>query len=150
MAVRANVPEAEIAKIRFGQKVAVRVDAFPGRILTGKVNFVATFGNDNFRTSDARLFQVVIAIDGEQKGDLKPGMSGEVAIAVGEQAKCLRLPNSAILGKGKDAFCFVRIGAELHVRKIGVGLSDGKLTEIQSGLKDNEPVLRDPAAVVAR
>lgn len=151
MAIRTSIPEGEIHKVRFGQKADVRVDAFPGRILAGKVDYVATVANPgDFFRGGKKLYTVVVAIDGEQKGDLKPGMSGEVAIVVGEQPKCLRLPNSAILGKGKDTFCYVRVGAELHVRKITIGLSDGKLTEIQSGLEENEPVLRSPAAVVAR
>ena len=147
MAVRTLVHEGKINKVRFGQKVDVRVDAFPGRILTGKVDFVATVANQGF-SQDARLYEVVIAIDGEQKGDLKPGMSSEVAIAVAERANCLRVPSSALLGKGKDAFCYVLAEKELHARKVTVGISDGKLTEIQDGLKEGESILRNPRAVV--
>jgi RND family efflux transporter MFP subunit len=149
MAVRTRVHEGEINKVRSGQKVEVRVDAFPGRILTGKVDFVATVANQGF-SQDVRLYEVVITIDGEQKGDLKPGMSGEIAIVVAERANCLRVPSSAILGKGKDAFCYILTEKELHVRKVTVGISDGKLTEIQDGLKEGESVLRNPRAVVER
>ncbi len=144
------IEEGQIHKVRVGQVAKIRVDAFPKRELTGKVTEIANLANQAvWLNSGKKAYKVVIEIDGEN-GGLRPGMSGEAAISIGEQPNCLRLPASAVLGKGKDAFCYVLTGKEMQVRKISVGLSDGKLVEIRAGLKEGEPVLRDPGAVVAR
>jgi multidrug efflux pump subunit AcrA (membrane-fusion protein) len=143
MTIRANVQEGEINKVRFGQTAHVRVDAFPGRILMGRVDFVANIANQA-ELPAIKFYTVIVTIGGEQKGEFRPGMTSEVAITVAEQANCLRLPASAVVDKGKDAFCYVRIGNELHVRKIVAGVSDGKLVEIREGVSEGEVVVRDP------
>jgi HlyD family secretion protein len=150
MAVSARVPEAAIAKVRPGQKVKVLVDALPGRTFAGKVTEVATAASQaDFLFRGVKDYQTTITLDGENK-DLKPGLSAETTIIIGDQPNCLRLPAPAVLGKGKGTFCYVLTGKELHVRKITVGLSDANLVEITNGLKEGELVLRDPSAVIGR
>ncbi len=97
-------------------------------------------------STSRKVYKVTVAIDGEDT-NLKPGMSAQAAIALGELP---RIPASAVLGKGKESFCYVLVDKELRVRKVTVGISDGKLTEIQDGLKEGESVLRNPRAVVER
>ena len=162
MAVTARVHEAVIAKVRGtrrsvegkilsdGQTVSVRVDAFPDRVYAGKVQEVGVVPlQADFLSSDVKLYPVTIALDSENKS-LKPGMSAEVTILVDKNLNCLRLPASAVLGRGKDRYCYVLTGKELHKRELVIGLTDGKTVEIGDGLKEGEMVLRHPHAVAAR
>jgi RND family efflux transporter MFP subunit len=150
MALQVNIHESEIYRVRAGQKAKVRVDAFPGQTHTGTVSQIATApSHRQFFADNLKVYAVTIALDGESKG-LLPGMSGEAAITIGEKASCLRLPASAVLGKGKEQYCYVLTDKEVQVRKVTTGVSDGKLVEITAGLKDNEPVLRDPGAAAKR
>ena len=150
MAVSTRVPESLIHNVRVGQAVKIRVDAFTNRTFAGKVIKVATTpSQEDWLKTGAKSYKVLISIDGENK-DLKPGMSAESTIVIGEQADCLRVPATALLGKGKDTFCYVLAANELHLRKVTTGLSDGKLVEIPAGLKEGDQVLRDPSAAVER
>jgi multidrug efflux pump subunit AcrA (membrane-fusion protein) len=150
MALKVNIRESEINQVRAGQKAKVRADAFPGQTHTGTVSQVATApSHRQYFADNLKVYAITIALDGESKG-LLPGMSGEAGITIGEKANCLRLPASAILGKGKEPYCYVLIDKEVHVRKVTIGVSDGKLVEVTAGLKENEPVLREPAAASKR
>jgi hypothetical protein len=55
-----------------------------------------------------------------------------------------------VLGKGRNTFCYVLAGNALHVRKVTIGLSDGKLAEIRDRIKEADMVLRDPSAAIKR
>jgi RND family efflux transporter MFP subunit len=139
-----HVHEAAIHKVRAGQKATIRVDAFPNLTFTGKVQDIATVASaPHFFAKDVKVYRVTALFDGENKG-LKPGMSAVAEIVLADEANCLRLPASAVLGKGADTYCYVLSGKELQMHKITIGASDGKLVEVRAGLKEGEPVLLNP------
>jgi HlyD family secretion protein len=84
--VRVYVPEREMARVRLGAAVPVRVDAFPGRRFDGRVSWIAAkaeFTPKNVQTSEARaelVFAVKIALDNAD-GALAIGMPAEVEFA---------------------------------------------------------------------
>jgi RND family efflux transporter MFP subunit len=150
MAVSTLVDESIVHRIRGGQAAKIRVDAFPGKTLTGKVSEVAKAPDQaRFLRTNTKVYSVQIAIDGENR-DLKPGMSAEVTIIPGDEVNTMRVPSTAVLGKGQERFCYVLAGNELHVRQVTTGPPNGTLTEIKSGLREEDRVLRDPSAALRR
>jgi RND family efflux transporter MFP subunit len=145
-----RVHEAYVSKVRVGQKATIRVDAFPNRTYTGKVTDVATVADQaEFFKNDVKLYRVNLAIDGQNYG-LRPGMSAETTITVAERANCLRLPIGTVLTRGKDKYCYVQVDKELQVRKLTIGVTNGSFVEVVDGLKEGDPVLQYPHAVVDR
>jgi RND family efflux transporter MFP subunit len=150
MAVSTRVDESIVHRIRAGQVAKIRVDAFPGKTLIGKVSEVAKVPDEaHFTRTRAKVYNVQIAIDGENK-DLKPGMTAEITIVPGDEVNTLRVPSTAVLGKGKERFCYVLAGNELQVRQVTTGPQSSTLTEIKSGLREEDMVLRDPSAAIRR
>ena len=84
--VRVYVPEREMARLRLGATVTVRVDAFPSRRFEGRVAWIASkaeFTPKNVQTSEARaelVFAVKITLD-NTSGALALGMPAEVEFA---------------------------------------------------------------------
>ena len=81
--VRAEVEERDVSKIRVGQRVVVRSDAFPGREFEGKVASLAGYvgpprlGNRGPRKpTDVDILEVLIDMDGNPP--LLPGMRADV------------------------------------------------------------------------
>jgi HlyD family secretion protein len=92
MQVNANIDEADIGRIRPGQRVRFRVDAYPLDEFVGTV-------------SEVRLQPTVVqnvvtyttVIDAPNDGlKLKPGMTATVAIEVARRENVLRIPNAAL------------------------------------------------------
>ncbi|OPH57829.1 hemolysin D [Paenibacillus ferrarius] len=89
--VSANIEETIINKIRDGQKVDIKLDNFPGKVLTGKVSEIskatastfsllpATNTSGNFTKVTQRI-PIKIAIDDNQGLNLLPGISTTIKI----------------------------------------------------------------------
>ncbi|OQX55461.1 MAG: hypothetical protein B5M54_01810 [Candidatus Aminicenantes bacterium 4484_214] len=92
MQVECSVDEADIGKIKEGQKVRFTVDAFPEEKFTGVVTQVryAPVVSQNVVT-----YTTIVSFDNPEM-KLRPGMTATVSIIVGEARNVLRVPNSAL------------------------------------------------------
>lgn len=147
-AVATRVHEGVVSTVRAGQPTQVRIDAFPGRILDGKVSLVSpTAAAADFMARDIKVYPVTIAIETPPPG-LKPHMTAEVQIKTGERKGVLQVPLTAVLHNGRNRFCFVKAGKELVEREIIVGASNASSVEVKEGLKEGEEVLAPPPGLL--
>jgi len=84
--VKAYVPESLIGRVKLGNRVAVANDSYPGKVYSGKVDFIsdeAEFAPRNIQTKEERvkLVYMVKAYLDNAAGELKPGMPVDVTIA---------------------------------------------------------------------
>lgn len=67
------ISEVEISKIKKGQRATVTVDAFPDKVYTGEVIFVANIG-EKLPNTDSKVFEVQVKLDGTDM-NLRPSMT---------------------------------------------------------------------------
>jgi multidrug resistance efflux pump len=145
--VNVRVHEALVARVAAGQPAVVRVDAFPGRALRGRVKSVAALASQaDWLSSDVKVYPTLVAITDKLEG-LKPGMTAEVRIEVGRREKVLRVPAESVLRSGRETFCYVKVDRGLRERKVTTGARNDFFVEVTAGLKEGELVLRAPGAV---
>jgi len=83
--LRGYIPEAEVGRVAIGQRARVSADAWPGRILEGRVSFIsseAEFTPKNVQTEKERVklvYRIKITLP-NPKGELKPGMPLDAVI----------------------------------------------------------------------
>ncbi len=90
--VEANFLETQLARVRIGDATDITVDAYPSRVLHGRVSEIAPASGsasallppDNATGNFTKVIQrvpVKILVDGNVSGDLlRPGLSAEVTI----------------------------------------------------------------------
>ena len=78
------------------------------------------------------------------KGQAKPGMDATVSIKIGEVHDVLAVPANAPYEVDKQYAVKLREGKAWRQRIVEIGLSDGKYTEIKSGLKEGDVVMTNP------
>jgi multidrug efflux pump subunit AcrA (membrane-fusion protein) len=78
------------------------------------------------------------------RGQAKPGMDATVSIKIGEVHDVLAVPANAAYKVDRQNAVKLREGKELRQRIVVVGLSDGKYTQIKSGLKEGDVVMTNP------
>jgi HlyD family secretion protein len=139
--VQGKVDEADIAHVYMDQPARIKVESFRDRTFNGKVTKIAPLGvqKDNVTT-----FEVRVSID-NPGGELKANMTANAEILLDEHKGVLTVPENAVLydnqknasvqapdSKQKDGW-----------RKVAVkvGLSNGSVTEIVSGLKEGQQVI---------
>ncbi|MFO0807256.1 MAG: hypothetical protein U0746_01395 [Gemmataceae bacterium] len=150
--IRERLRDHEMQKVADGMKATVRIDAFPDRALRGHVKSVATVAaQQDWSSSDVKVYQTMIAIEESLEG-LKPGMSAEVTIHIeATDENVLTVPLQAVVGGaelGEKRKVFVNGPEGPKEREVIIGLSNEKMVEIRSGLKENEEVILNPRVLI--
>jgi HlyD family secretion protein len=138
------VNEIDISKVKTGQEVIVRLDAFREQKFTGRVSFVAPLGNS--RRSTIKVFEVTIEIPNESE-ILKPGMTTSNKIIVSELRDVLFVPLDAVFVREGKPRVFVKSGSRFKSREVVLGERSDDYVVIKDGLANGEVVaLLDPFA----
>lgn len=92
MKVECSVDEADIGKVKEGQKVRFTVEAFQDETFNGVVQQVR-FSPETVQ--NVVTYTTVVNVDNPER-KLRPGMTATVSIIVGEAKNVLRIPNAAL------------------------------------------------------
>lgn len=92
MQVVANLDESDVGRIRPGQVVTFRVDAYPNETFRGTVSQVRL--NPIVQQNVVTYATVIDVPNNELK--LKPGMTANVNVEIARSSNVLRVPNSAL------------------------------------------------------
>ena len=92
MQVNANIDESDVGRIRPGQHVTFRVDAYPTDAFEGTVSQVRL---QPVVVSNVTTYGTVIDVPNPQL-KLKPGMTANVRVEVAKRTDALRLPTGAL------------------------------------------------------
>ena len=139
--VQGKVDEADIAHVYMGQPARIKVESFRDRTFNGKVTKIAPLGveKDNVTT-----FEVRVSID-NPGGELKANMTANAEILLDEHKGVLTVPENAVTyDNQKNSFVDVPDKSQKEGQRkvsVKVGLSNGSVTEIVSGLKEGDQVV---------
>lgn len=147
-----NVDEVDIAKVREGQDVTVRLDSLPGVDLNGTV---ARISPTSKLVNGVVSYSVRVAIPTGEAA-LRPGMTANTRIVLEKRDSVLVVPNWALRrdrDSGKTFLTLPAAGdatatAETATREVEVtlGLKDDTNAEILSGASEGQKVLEPKPA----
>jgi HlyD family secretion protein len=139
--VQGKVDEADIAHVYMAQPARIKVESFRDRVFNGKVTKIAPLGveKDNVTT-----FEVRVSID-NAGGELKANMTANAEILLDEHKNVLTVPENAVTyDNQKNAYVNVPDRSQKDGSKkipVKIGLSNGSVTELVSGLKEGDQVV---------
>jgi RND family efflux transporter MFP subunit len=90
--IRVNLNEVDIAKVHVGQPVRITLDAYPQKVFTGKVSFVAPSAE---LIEKIKVFKVEITLD-QLNDAYRTGMSANVEILGEKRDKAVSIPLEAL------------------------------------------------------
>lgn len=131
--VSAEVDEEDIARIREGQSVVLRADAFPGQVLTATVGQITPKG-DTLR----KAYRVRLALP--DATPLLVGMTVEANIILRRDPDALLVPPAAI----RDGRVWVVANGRAEPRVVTQGVQAPTAIEIRAGLAEGDVVILDP------
>jgi HlyD family secretion protein len=143
MQIDTSLAEADIGAVKVGLPVRFSVDAFAERNFNGTVKQVRL--NPTIQ-QNVVSYNVVVAADNSE-GVLMPGMTARVSVTASRRENVLRVPNTALRFKPKDANTETKpqgrreagakvyklINEQLQAVTIKTGISDNTYTEITDG-----------------
>lgn len=128
--VSAEVNEDDISRVRVGQKVLLRHEAYSGGPLSATVGSMTPKGDPQTKT-----FRVYLTLPDDTP--LRIGMSVEANIVVAEAKGALLVPTEAISG---STVAIVASGRAMH-RTVEPGIRGTRMTEIRHGLSADDLVI---------
>jgi len=163
MRIDSSFAEADIGRIKQGQKVRFTVDAFPNRSFDGEVQQIRL---NSIMTQNVVTYNVRVSLQNPEQ-ILLPGMTAYVSIGVDRRDDVLMVPNAALRfkpagaeekaaeaaaeqkreGKSKkrdssSGTVYVVDGKQLKPVSVQLGITDNRNTEVTGGdLKPGEKVV---------
>ncbi|MBR4268804.1 MAG: efflux RND transporter periplasmic adaptor subunit [Prevotella sp.] len=154
MQVVADIDEADIGEVREGQRVSFTVDAYPEDTFEGRVTQVR---QEATTESNVVTYQVVISAPNASM-KLKPGLTANVTIYTMEVSNVLAVPSKALKFVPNEKMLteeqsiqdcqaknkvWMQEGNVFKAYPVSVGISNGMLTEVKSGLKAGQKVITE-------
>ncbi len=138
--VLAQVPEADIGRIKQGQQVEITADAYPDKVFKGNVRLIAP---EAVIEQGVTSFQVRVALDtGTDK--LRSGLNVDLTFLGDRLSNALVLPTVAIVTeKGKTGVLVPDENNKPQFRQVTVGAQIKDQTQVLTGVKAGDRVFID-------
>lgn len=131
-----EVDEADIGKIKLGQKTLITLDAFPDEQLNGKVTKISREGS---LVSDVVEYEVMVEPQ-KVPSHWASGMTANVEFIIAKKDSVLVIPKNAV--KEMEDMSLVMVLADRQIpRKIKTGITDGKSIEVTEGLVEGDNII---------
>ncbi|MBE0625751.1 MAG: efflux RND transporter periplasmic adaptor subunit [Burkholderiales bacterium] len=133
----AEVFERDLAHVRVGQSVQVKVDAYPEKVFAGKLTFIYPTLNNETRTAKARIELA------NAQALLKPSMHARAEFSsIHAKGLTLTVPDSAVLDSGTRQLVLVQRGeGKFEPRPVKLGERGDGYVEVLDGVKAGESVV---------
>lgn len=133
-----DVDEADISKVKPGQKAKAFFDAYKDEDFAAKVTRV---GDASVKTEGGgTAFQVYVEIKSNGKR-LKQGMNVDVDIVVETMHRVVSIPAEAVTTVGGKDVVYAVIDGKAKMREVSIGTSTDTRSEIKSGLKEGDAIV---------
>ena len=144
MRVVVQVPDRDVPFVHIGAPASIEIDALPGYVFEtrGKTT-VGVSRHADAEDPATRTMRTEVDVPNPD-GKLKHGMYGRVTLRLGMGAKdALRIPSSALLGKGEHNSGEVRVlrGNKVKILPVRYSTDNGLEAEIISGLSPSDLVI---------
>jgi multidrug efflux pump subunit AcrA (membrane-fusion protein) len=141
MRVRAQVNQQDIPELKEGQRVEIRLDAYPDLVFHGRTDLVSAIGTTGSFSDKVHIFVVLFTIEGTN-ANLLPDLSAAVDVELDRTPNALVIPRDAIIHR--DGKTFVRLikGNTSEEREVRISKTDEVEAVVESGIQAGETVLR--------
>jgi RND family efflux transporter MFP subunit len=143
LAVRVDLSEFDVARVKSGLKATVSVDALGGKTFPGVVVFAAPTGTDK---DGVVTFPVTVSLKGVHGP--RPGMNVSVRIIIAQRRDVVQVPIDAVSRDDEDRATVAIVGSDgkSSPRRVKLGLANNKSVEIVQGLRAGERVAVEAAS----
>lgn len=138
MIFEGRVDEAEVAKIKIGMKLAIKVGAIEKDKLDGKLEYISPKGK---LIDGAIQFEIKAAVAKKDNVEIRANYSANADIVLDEKKQVLAIREALVQYKDDKPFVEIETKPQTFEKKdIKVGLSDGIKVEILEGVTKTDKI----------
>lgn len=137
--IKSDINEADILKLKTGQKAEFVLDAYPEETFTGEVTEISPISKN---IAGIILFEISIKPDKEAEEFLKYGFSANITINLAKLENVLYVPIQAVYEEENKSFVDV-LGENNEIVKteVRIGSSNYDYIEIKSGVSEGDIIV---------
>lgn len=139
--IEANVDETDLKYIKIGDTLKISLDAYSDDIFSGKVEHIAY---ESTVVSNVTVYTIKITPIKKPKV-FRAGMTTTITIVAESKKEVWTLPSSFINEKAGKKTVLIKKGkngnSDFETRNVTTGITDGRYTEILSGLEQGETAI---------
>lgn len=138
LTVKAQVDETDISQIKLNEHAEIILDAYPGQKIKATVDQIAF----DAKTVNSVTTYIVDVLPEKTPEFMRSGMTANVTFFIESRKNILLVPNEAIRVKdGKTVVSIKNTNGKEQLQEVQLGISDGKNSEVLSGLKEGDVAL---------
>jgi len=140
MKVVASVIETDIEKVFTGQKVYVRLDAFPQKVFDGSITKIAKMCKPKEKDSKIKVFEIEILLE-QSDPILRPGMTVSCEIITTDLDKAIFVDNNCVQQDKEGYFLLIADGSASKRVDITLGPRNSKYVIVQGDVKAGDKIV---------
>lgn len=130
-----RVPEVNLGNVAVGQKIEVRIDAFPDRTFAGEVFAIDPLVD---RSGHAIVLRARIS---NEAGPVRPGMFARVTLLADSREGVVLVPEQSIVPRGDSQFVYRIVDGHARLTRVELGQRRDAMVEIRGGLARDDMVV---------
>jgi len=103
MEVLAQVNEVDGPKLSIGARAEIKLDSYPDQVISGEIKEISQTAIKANRMAKAKIFRVTISLNQTLMEIMKPGMSAQVSVTIGETQPNLLVPRATVRFDGETS-----------------------------------------------
>jgi len=135
----ANMDEADISRVKTGQKCEIVLDAYPDDVILGDVIEVGYVSQPT--AGGGTAFPVKIQITDNKGLVLRLGMNGDVDITIGTKKAVIAVSLKAVTTRNSKDTAFVAENKKVKKRQLTLGIATVDYYEVKKGLEEGDKVI---------
>lgn len=138
MIVSASINEVDVSKIKKGQTVSIKLDAFPYEEFSGKISYIAAMA---VNSNNVKVFPIKVEIDNVDS-KIRPGMTANITIIGEDKRDIVVVPIRAIFSdeNGQDIVYRVQNDTLITPKMVKTGINNFQEVEIMEGISEGDTI----------
>jgi HlyD family secretion protein len=142
MRAEGEVDEADAGRVAVGQRVALRLDAHPDDVFTGRVRSIGGAVQSKSEVNPLKVVKLGVVLDRTDPQRMRPGMRFLGTVEIERVAKALVAPVETVFNRPDGPVLYRRKGwGSEEVRPV-LGRRNDRLVEIRKGLVPGDKISR--------
>lgn len=137
LAFSADLDETDLKRVREGQKVELKLDAYPDETFETTIRSISYIPTE---TTTGTTYKVKMDLPPSAMSSLRLGLNGTAAIILEEKPTALTLPAAAITTSGTSSSVYLKDGQKYTTHPVELGIENGGVVEITEGLSEGDRV----------
>jgi HlyD family secretion protein len=138
--IRSTINEADIGKVNTGQRVVVRLEAYPDKPFSGKVSEIGKLSYKKDEKSNVKIFDFAILLDNSDP-ILKPGMTVSCEVFYAELKNVFYVDNNCLKKVNDKYYIKTRIKNNWIEQQVEIGPRNNSYTVIYGDFKEGTKLM---------